>query len=280
MTRSLNLDPMFVPVAAPEIEFNTFIFNGGEVHIRLNQNIDYSKIDRVLITHRIKSSDDIMQILLAVDALYELGINDIDLFIPYLPYARQDRVCVKGEAFSAKVMAGLLNSCNFNKVIIVDPHSEHSFVRIINHKIQDAHMYVEEVLEGLPKDTVLVAPDKGSTGRVTSMGLEMNRPVVQGGKIRDQERGTLTGFTADIPKELKGKPMLIVDDICDGGGTFLGLADELKKQGSGDLYLYVTHGIFSAGFTPLMEKFKHLFCTDSFQDYQSGVDITQLKIRI
>ena len=77
---------------------------------------------------------------------------------------------------------------------------------------------------------------------------------------------------------MEGSDILIVDDICDGGRTFIGLAEELKKKNAGDLYLFVTHGIFSQGFSELKKHFKKIFSTNSFNDFNQD-DVLQFKIQ-
>ena len=93
------------------------------------------------------------------------------------------------------------------------------------------------------------------------MGL---KDVLECGKRRNVTTGELSGFTVPI-EDLKNRPCLIVDDICDGGGTFLGLGSELKKKNAGELFLAVSHGIFSKGFDQLSDIYTQLFTTDSIQ---------------
>ena len=94
--------------------------------------------------------------------------------------------------------------------------------------------------------------------------LPIGYPVLRCSKKRDPETGKLLGFNVPAKKFFKTKNVLIIDDICDGGGTFLGIADKLKAYKL-DLHLYVTHGIFSQGFEKLKKSFKSIFTTDSFK---------------
>jgi ribose-phosphate pyrophosphokinase len=280
-TRSLNLDSMFVPVPAPEIEFDTFTFSGGEVHIRINPRIDYSKVKKVIVTTRIRNSEDFMRLALVVEALAGVGVYNTELIMPYIPYARQDRRCSPGDAKSLQVFAYLLNEMSFRKVWVLDPHSKVAETLINNIRELDVLPYIEQSLETLPEDTVLVAPDKGAAERVGDIGRALDRDVIYAEKVRDPETGKLLSFSAIIPAVFKDRHFLIVDDICDGGGTFLGLADELYQSGAKGISLYVTHGIFSKGITCLQSSFKHIFCTNSFSTMdltESG--FTQLNLRI
>lgn len=141
-TRSLNLDGMFLPTAFPEIEFKMLKFSGGELHIKLNNGIDYTKIEKVVITNRITNGDDLMSILFAVDALRYKGVKSFDLVIPYIPYARQDRIAVKGESFTLKVFAGIINSVGFDKVYVFDAHSGISTALINNCENISNNQYI------------------------------------------------------------------------------------------------------------------------------------------
>ncbi len=151
MIRSLNLDGMFVPTSHPEIEFKLFKFSGGELHIKLSNLIDYRVIDKVVITNRVTSSDDLMEILFAVDALRYKGVKAFDLIMPYIPYARQDRKAVEGESFTLKVFAKVLNSVGFDNVYTVDNHSEVSSALIDNCREITNKEYVLESLKDIFK---------------------------------------------------------------------------------------------------------------------------------
>ena len=280
---------MFVPVPYPEIEFEKSTFKGGEQHLKLNMNIDYSKVEKVIITHRIQSAVDTMHIMEAYDALCWLGVEKFDLIIPYVPYARQDRICAPGESFSLNVFAKMINLMKFERIHILDSHSDVAPAllsagqnRCINH---DNTQYVEMAIKDIhslynsdPSYSftypILVSPDSGSNKKINKIFDKLHENlsiVVKCDKRRNMSDGSLSGFEVlsnNIGNNsgLDGAPCLIVDDIADGGRTFLGLAEELKKQNAGDIYLFVTHGIFSYGFDELKKYFKKIYCTNSFND--------------
>ena len=99
--------------------------------------------------------------------------------------------------------------------------------------------------------------------------------MIECSKNRDVKTGKLTGFSV-YTDDLNGKDCLIVDDICDGGGTFIGLAEKLKNKNSGKLYLAVSHGIFSNGFTNL-DCFERIFTTDSINNMAND-RLTQIQL--
>lgn len=280
--RSLNLDSMFAPIQAAEIDFNLFKFSGGETSIKLNKGIDYNQIDRVVISHRINSAEGIIEIAMAKDALSQKGIPSFDLIIPYIPYARQDSVCAEGEAFSLKVFSTMINAMNFLNVICLDPHSDVSKALINNISVVRPNMYIiNSLLEIGNHDTIIISPDSGANKKIHGIVQDIQRSalfgdVVSCDKIRDRQTGLLSGFQV-FKDDLEGKPCLIVDDICDGGGTFVGLGKELKAKNAGPLYLYVSHGIFSKGFDDLALYFDKIFVTNSFKDIDNPL-VKQFKL--
>lgn len=264
-TYSLNLDPTFNPIEVPALEYKTLTFPGGELHIRIDPR-EISKIQRVIITQRIRTSDDIMLIILAVNALMNLYVQKIELFIPYLPYARQDRVAIEGESFSLAAFANVLNALNLNTIYCLDAHSDIASKLICNLKSISNARFVKEALKNF-KEMSLAIPDAGAAAKSAKLYKQVgtfNRAVFCA-KKRDALSGKLTDFIVGA-QDLKGAPYIIVDDICDGGGTFIGLAKALKEKNAGDLYLFVSHGIFSKGFEELNEVFKQIFTTNAYRD--------------
>ncbi len=260
----LNLDPNFKPIVGEEIQFQAFTFAGGEPHIKINPDFDHSQ--PVSVTHRLNSFNDLGLLCLAVDAFQRMGIALESLYIPYFPAARQDRVMIKGEPLSVKVYADIVNGLGFKKVVVFDAHSEVT-PAVLNHcKVVPNHDFIKKTIEIIGNQVVLISPDGGALKKIYKVseflgGVE----VVECSKSRDVKTGKLTGFKV-YADDLKGQNCLIVDDICDGGGTFIGLAEELKNKNAGKLYLAVSHGIFSKGFDELKKYFDIIFTTNSVKD--------------
>jgi ribose-phosphate pyrophosphokinase len=241
-----------------------FNFLGGEVHVKIKLNEDL-KADDVTIYAHANSSDDVMSILMTNDALYRMGYTKINLFIPYMPYARQDRVMVDGEPFSLKVMTDLLKLCNFNKIYVMDAHSditptllEHNIVNISNKKfvyealthIVGLHGYAQNdkgvsenefkaTLKGSP---LFISPDSGAFKKIFKLASELHYKdeLILCNKARNLADGKILAYAVD-KQDLEGKDCVIIDDICSKGGTFMGLAKELKKRNAGKIYLIVSH---------------------------------------
>ena len=273
----LNLDQNFRPFSdKKEIEFQSFIFSGGEPHIKIKPDFDVSEI--VTITHRINSFNDFGLLLLAIDALKRMNVKLINVFIPYFPAARQDRVMIAGEPLSVKVYADILNSLKLNKITVFDAHSEVTSALLDNCEVIPNHEFIAQVLKKIGNDVKLISPDGGALKKIYKVSEYLGGiDVVECSKSRDVKTGKLSGFKV-YDDDLQGMDCLIVDDICDGGGTFIGLAEELKKKNAGKLYLAVSHGIFNKGFES-MKAFEKIFTTDSFREFEEEI-IEVLKLKM
>lgn len=273
----LNLDNNFKPFTGKkEIEFQSFIFSGGEPHIKIKPDFDVS--ETVTITHRINSFNDFGLLLLAVDALKRMEVKLINVFIPYFPGARQDRVMIAGEPLSVKVYADILNGLELNKIIIFDAHSEVTQALLDNCEVISNHAFIADVLKKIGNKVKLISPDGGALKKIYKVSEFLGGiDVVECSKSRDVKTGKLSGFKV-YDDNLQGMDCLIVDDICDGGGTFIGLAEELKNKNAGKLYLAVSHGIFNKGFEA-MSSFERIFTTDSFREFEEEmVEVVKLKM--
>ena len=272
----LNLSPTLSP--QPAIPYETFVFNGGEPHIKIAPNV-LETPDRapVCITLQARSSNDVLLALLACDALKRMGVREAELFIPYFPAARQDRVMVPGEPLSVKVYAGLINAAGFSRVTVFDAHSEVTPALLDRCQAVNNHRFIGQIIAELPdaKDLTLVAPDAGYPKKIHHLAGALNWDrVVQCDKVRDVNTGQLSGAQV-FADDLAGADCLIVDDICDGGGTFIALAAALRAKNAGRLYLAVSHGIFSKGTEVLAAHFDRVFTTNSFYN---GVETTQVRV--
>ncbi len=270
----LNLDTEFAPFGK-SIDFESFVFKGGEPHIKILEEL--MSEDEVTITIRIRSFNDVGMLLIATDALRRMEVENIHLVLPYFPAARQDRVMVVGESLSVKVYADIINAQNYKSITILDAHSEVAPALLNRVENISNHNFVTACLQN-EKDYVLISPDGGALKKIYKLSQFLNGvPVVECSKIRDVKTGRLSGFKV-YAEDLEGKTCVIVDDICDGGGTFLGLAKELKEKKCGKLMLIVTHGIFSKGLGKLTEIFDEVFSTNSFSDFENTLGFNQIKL--
>jgi ribose-phosphate pyrophosphokinase len=270
-------------ITVNNIKIERFNFPGGECQVRLASAMHHGDKN---ITAFLRSSDDIIDLLLTVDAIRRADpIRVIRLCLPYLPYARQDRVCSRGEAFSLSVMANLINSLKCEKVILYDPHSSVASALINNCMVKSLRELIEHTdtisckkFKQFIKDSKLklVSPDAGAEKKVIELAkmLDLNE-VTCASKVRDVKTGDIKGIKVYANNVLDQK-LLVVDDICDGGRTFIELAKELKDKGASKLYLYVTHGIFSKGLTELLKYYDHIWCYHTFLEDKMPDGLTVL----
>lgn len=244
MSLELRLNKLIVPV-------DHFTFKGGEEQVKIDLNhAPKGSIGFVDITAKIKNSTDVMALAMLVDACSRLENLDVHaeftLNLPYIPYARQDRVMQPGEALSIKVFANLINSLGFDKVIVDDPHSDVSAALLNNVHIRTQDTLIAELYDHIySKDAVIIAPDAGARKKAQKVADRFRLSLVEAGKIRDVTTGQITG--TEVFGQVAGKECVIVDDIADGAFTFLKLGEVLKQKGAKRVILYVTHGIFSKG---------------------------------
>ena len=167
-------------------------------------------------------------------------LKRLDLYVPYLPHARMDRAENKEEVFTLKYFCELINSLNFDKVIVRDVHSKASLDLLRNVVQEDITQVLKELACRLldPKKDIVFFPDEGSRKRYSQM---FEFPSAYGVKKRDWNTGRI--ITLDVQGNVPAQPfnVLIMDDICSYGGTFLFSAEKLKELGAEKIYLYVTH---------------------------------------
>ena len=263
---------MRVYTKSGDLAFRTFNFSDNQPHFVLET---YEReFDVVTVEMAIKNPSDLFLLLLCTDVLRTSGYSDIRVDIRYLLGARMDRAISSLEPFTLHTVARLVNGCGFTRVRILDAHSEVATRLIRNSENLLPTKVVEQVKASMGHCTV-VCPDKGATVRTRSLaGYD---PVIYCAKVRDMSTGALSGFKVDGPNLRIGDSLqfLIIDDICDGGGTFVGLAKELRAWAKSQLTipdqesaikinLFVTHGIFSKGLP--LEGIDKVFTTDSYTE--------------
>lgn len=263
-------------------------FSGGEVHARIDDLPAGSQ--RILISHRVNSSDDLMLVLLVADAVRgKMPDVAIDLYMPYVPYARQDRRMVPGDPLSIRVVADVINACRFGQVLVLDPHSDVTTAVIDRCRPLPIHDNVARAIEECGA-TRIVIPDAGAAKRVHGILRSLEDrcarvTTVQAMKTRDvTRRGAITGMQLETDANVTAQRCLIVDDICDGGRTFLTLSKLLRNHGASSVHLYATHGIFAHGLEPLLScadaegRLDGIFTTDSIRRHAPHPGLVQFPV--
>lgn len=199
--------------------------------------------EKAVLTWLFESNEELVALYFLTKHLQAKGIANIELKLPYIPNARQDRVKAPEDVFTLKYFAQMINELGFTKVTVLDPHSYVSEALIDHIDIQTPKKYVEKVLEELHKqgeDNILMFfPDEGAMKRYSTM---FELPYAFGIKKRDWTTGQIQGLdVAGQTEHIMGSTVLIVDDICSKGGTFYHSAKALKQMGAKAVYLYISH---------------------------------------
>ncbi len=252
--------------------FESFKYPAGEQQVRFNE--DGVKVvcesEKIYVVGR---NPDPMFLALFTDALREIHSGYAELVLPYLPYSRADRRFVDGDCFGLKTFGRIIDGLGYDVVKTLDVHSAKAKKCIANLINIDPTPLIQQTLNSIGKKTIVLLPDEGAWERYDIREAGMTGCT----KIRDPKTGALSGF--HVPAKdmfATDEAILIIDDICDGGGTFIGIVKELKAKGVEiPLYLYTTHGIYSKGFGLLNTYFHHLYCSDSFPDKGPSKLVTQ-----
>jgi len=252
------------------VPFKTMLFPDGQPHIKIDalQAEKANKQQPLRILTRLNNANDLLMALFVKNTLDYMGFENIELHVSYLLAARMDRVMLDGEPFSLKVISAILNQAGFKKIRIFDPHSEVTTALIDRSYAVTNHFFVQDALRDYAGrhpgvKPCLVSPDAGALKKIHKLAQFLNvEDVVECMKERDVKTGALTNFKA-MTDDLNGQTCFIVDDICDGGGTFAGTAKMLKEKGAGKVHLIVSHGIFSRG--TAIEAIDEIYTTDSYR---------------
>lgn len=235
-------------------KFMKFLFPDNQPHIKLLVG-DYEPVD---VRCSIMDSKTLLELLLMSNALKEKRIRKRNLYIPYLMGARSDRVMKPGDSFDLRVIADMINYCDFELVHLWDPHSEMASI-LINNAIVHSNRFM--VRSYTIPNSVLIIPDTGAAKKAPSY-FEWDKNLVdsvQCVKNTDPHTGALSIRVLEADR-CTDKPCVIIDDICDGGGSFVAIANQIKPS---HLTLIVTHGIFSGGFGDLSKAFNEIIVSDS-----------------
>lgn len=209
------------------------------------------------IVSRCSSYSDLITIVSANQILKDAGVQNVDLLCPYVLGGRSDAKFKTNQSFGLKIVTNIINSCNFDTVIVLDPHSAVTPALINNCRVTTVEDWFD--FTRLPKDAVLVSPDAGAYKKMVAISEKHNMQLVASNKVRGADNAPKITFVGNV----KDKECYIVDDICDGGRTFITLARALKDLGARTVGLIVTHGIFSYGL-PLSNVDK-IFTTNSYR---------------
>ena len=244
-------------------------FSDGEIYIEINENI---RGNSIFIIQSVSSpaNDNLMELLLCIDALKRSSAKNITAVIPYFGYARQDRKVVPRTSISAKLVSNLITNSGADRVVTLDLHSGQiqGFFDIPVDNLFATPIFARHIKRKIKtKNMICVAPDVGGTARARALGKMLNVGLA----IVDKRRPAPgKSVVMNVIGNVKDKTSIIVDDIIDSGGTIVNAAKILKQRGARDVHVYVSHGVLSGDAVEKIRKsqIKNLVITDTIDNSQ------------
>ena len=242
-------------------------FADGEIYVEINENIRGNSIF-VIQSISTPANDNLMELLICIDALRRSSAKNITAVIPYFGYARQDRKVVPRTAISAKLVSNLITNAGAHRIVTVDLHAGQiqGFFDIPVDNLFSTPIFSKHIKKYISnKNIICVAPDVGGVERARALGQKLNVGLA----IVDKRRSAPgKSQVMNIIGNVKGKNCLLVDDIIDSGGTIINAAKALKEKGAKDVYVYVTHGVLSGNAVEQINnsKIKKLILTDTIDN--------------
>tara|TARA_Y100000294_G_scaffold33824_1_gene29344 strand:- start:5967 stop:6899 length:933 start_codon:yes stop_codon:yes gene_type:complete len=242
-------------------------FSDGEIYIEINENI---RGNSIFIIQGISSpaNDNLMELLLCIDALKRSSAKNITAVIPYFGYARQDRKIVPRTSISAKLVSNLITKAGADRIVTVDLHAGQiqGFFDIPVDNLFATPIFSRHIKRKIKtKNLICVAPDVGGVERARALGRKLDIGLA----IIDKRRPAPgKSQVMNVIGNVKGKTCIIVDDIIDSGGTIVNATDALIKRGAKEVHVYITHGVLSGKAVEKIKKSKinNLVVTDTIDN--------------
>lgn len=254
-------------------------FPDMEVFVEVNENVRGQDVFLIQSTSY-PANDNIMELLVALDALKRASARRVTAVIPYFGYARQDRKPGPRTPISAKLVANLITSAGADRVLTVDLHAGQiqGFFDIPLDHLYARPVFVSDIKSHYAdKNLVIVSPDVGGVVRARALAkrLEADLAIVD----KRRERASVSEVM-NIIGDIKGRNCILFDDIVDSAGTLCNAATALREKGAESVSAYVTHGVLSGGAIERVEKseLKELVITDSIMTGQPVEDAKRIRV--
>ena len=261
------------------INTNIKRFADGEIYIEINENIRGNSVFVIQSTST-PVNDNIMELLLCIDALRRSSAKNITAVIPYFGYARQDRKVAPRTSISAKVVSNLITNAGASRIVTVDLHAGQiqGFFDIPVDNLFTTPMFAKYIKKKFKtKNLICVSPDVGGVQRTRGLATKLKIDLA----IIDKRRPEAgKSEVMNIIGDVKGKNCIIVDDIIDSGGTIVNAVEALKKAGATDVYVFVTHAVLSgeAADKITKSKIKKLIITDTIDNSLKIKNNSKIKV--
>ena len=254
-------------------------FADGEIYIEINENI---RGNSIFIVQSISSpaNDNLMELLLCIDALKRSSAKNITAVIPYFGYARQDRKVVPRTSISAKLVSNLITKAGADRVVTVDLHAGQiqGFFDIPVDNLFSTPIFARHAKKKIKsKKIICVAPDVGGTERARALGKLLNAGLAIVDKRRPKPgKSEVMNVIGDV----RNQTCIIVDDIIDSGGTIVNAAKALKARGAKDVYVYITHGVLSGDAVKKIKNsvIKNLVITDTIDNVEKTKNVKNIEV--
>ena len=250
------------------INTNIKRFADGEIYIEINENIRGNSVFVIQSTST-PANDNIMELLLCIDALRRSSAKNITAVIPYFGYARQDRKVAPRTSISAKVVSNLITNAGANRIVTVDLHAGQiqGFFDIPVDNLFTTPLFARYIKKKFKTNNnlVCVSPDVGGVQRTRGLATKIKADLAIIDKRRPEPgKSEVMNIIGDV----KGKHCIIVDDIIDSGGTIINAVDALKKDGAKDVYVFITHAVLSGQAVEKIKtsQIKKLVITDTIEN--------------
>ena len=254
-------------------------FADGEIYVEINENIRGNSVFVIQSTST-PANDNLMELLLCIDALRRSSAKNITAVIPYFGYARQDRKVVPRTSISAKLVSNLITKAGADRVVTVDLHAGQiqGFFDIPVDNLFATPIFARHVKKKIKsKNMICVAPDVGGTERARALGKILNVGLAIVDKRRPKPG---KAQVMNVVGNVKGKTCIIVDDIIDSGGTIVNAAKALRERGAKEVYVYITHGVLSGEAVKKIKNsvIKNLVITDTIDNGERTKNVKNIEV--
>jgi ribose-phosphate pyrophosphokinase len=251
-------------VKAPLTKGQVKRFADLEIFVEIQENVR-GQDTFILQSTSFPANDNLMELLILIDALKRSSAKRVTAVVPYYGYARQDRKPGPRTPISAKLVANLIERAGADRVLTLDLHAGQiqGFFDIPTDNLFAAPIFARDIQElGDAKDVVVVSPDVGGVVRARALAKRIDAPIAICDKRRERAGES---EVMNVIGEVEGKRCVLIDDIVDSGGTLCNAAEALLKYGATEVSAYITHGVLSGGAVSRIQnsKLKSLVITDS-----------------
>ncbi len=254
-------------------------FADGEIYVEINENI---RGNSIFIIQSISSpaNDNLMELLLCIDALKRSSAKNITAVIPYFGYARQDRKVVPRTSISAKLVSNLITKAGADRIVTVDLHAGQiqGFFDLPVDNLFSTPIFARHAKKRIKSRKIIcVAPDVGGTERARALGKLLNVGLAIVDKRRPKPGQSQV---MNVIGDVKGQTCIIVDDIIDSGGTIVNAAKALKNRGAKEVYVYITHGVLSGEAVKKIKNsvIKNLVITDTIDNVEKTRNVKNIEV--